>query len=431
MRDHDLVVTLTYASDEHESLHLGVEDQLSATRATTDQITDAAERTDRLAHALGIDTPTAQRPELRSVPAPAPVRTWDELVAEATRRLSDEERSLDDLIDDDQRRRIDRRFGDGFAVRTGLDRYDILAAVAAGVTGALLDYFVTAVPAGSDLTEALRSLSIDSDNWLSGIAKVPYDRVAFVDLEGFNPHTHRVQTFGHDPLLGWVYGTMDILRGSLTGVSRSGTVKTLQIGAPAAESLPAALGLQAMHLISDIATPAGLPLPGWTALLTIDRALPGADHTIGELSRWMYVKGYDTWHLPSLAAPLLGIEVVLRGYLALRELVDDDYRDDLDIDRARAGTDRVADIPRYAVMSLIAQGIAAAGNAGRFAISGANPLTLNYVLWLNFSRSLLSHLDGVTPASALTEQAARGRIALDVGWGRIPLDTSQLPVERP
>ena len=134
-------------------------------------------------------------------------------------------------------------------------------------------------------------------------------------------------TFGHDPLLGWVYGTMDILRGTLTGASRSGVVNVFEAGPPTAESLPAALALQAMHLISDVATPAGLQLPGWSALLAVDATLFGSESSVAEISRKMYLDGYDTWHLPTMAVPILGIEVVLRGYLGLRQLLDEQYRE--------------------------------------------------------------------------------------------------------
>ena len=199
---------------------------------------------------------------------------------------------------------------------------------------------------------------------------------------------HRVQTFGHDPLLGWTYGTMDILRGSLTGVDRFGVMKALPIGGPGAASLPAALALQAMHLVSDIVSPAGLQLPGWSALLTIDKTLPGADHSVAELTRWMYIRGYDTWHFPTMAVPILGIEVVLRGYLGLRTLLDEEYRQTIDIDHARIGSTRVSELPRFIAMSLIATGIVATGNAGRFALSGANP-----------SDSQLRHLASVRQAA--------------------------------
>jgi hypothetical protein len=259
------------------------------------------------------------------------------------------------------------------------------------------------------------------------VAKVPYDQVAGVDLSGFNPNTHRVQTFGHDPLLGWVYGTMDILRGSLTGVSRSGVVKTLNVDSLTPEGLPGALAIQAMHLVSDIVTPAGLQLPGWSALLTIDKTVLGSEHTVSEISRLMYVRGYDTWHLPTLAVPILGIEAVLRGYLGLRQMFDESYREELDLERLRAGSDRVTDLPRYEVMALIARSIAVAGNAGRFVLSGSNPLTLNFPLWLAFTKSFLGRLDRATPGSAVTEAANMNRLMLDAGWISLQIELDDLP----
>jgi hypothetical protein len=224
---------------------------------------------------------------------------------------------------------------------------------------------------------------------------------------------------------------MDILRGSLTGVSRSGVVKTLDMGAPAADTLPVALAIQAMHLVSDIVTPAGLQLPGWSALLTIDMSILGSERTVSELSRWMYIRGYDTWHLPTMAAPVLAIEAVLRGYLGIRQAFDESYREELELERLRVGSDRVADLPRYEVMALIARSIAVAGNAGRFVLSGSNPLTLNFPLWLAFAKSFLGRLDRARPASSMIDTANMNRLILDAGWVSIEIDEDDLPEIRP
>ena len=205
--------------------------------------------------------------------------------------MGDSTHTIDDLLTDKKLASIDRRFVDGFTVRSRLNRYDIVAAAVAGVTAALLEYLVVAVPRQSGLTQALRFLGTDNDDWLSTFAKVPFDTVFPEGMSGFGPNAHRVQTFGHDPLLGWVYGTMDILRGSLTGVSKTGVVKVLGGGVPAAETLPAVLAIQSMHLSSDIVTPAGLQLPGWTALLTIDQTVLGSKDTVVEITRMMYIRG--------------------------------------------------------------------------------------------------------------------------------------------
>lgn len=428
MPDSELAVTLTFTAGEHGSLTTEVEELSSEISDTTGRLDDADARARDLQRRLGIDPKPETRPRhFRVVTETPPPENWDEVVRRSRAVLGDTPATLDDLLAQDELASIERRFGDGFTARSRLDRYDIIAAVAAGVTAAMLDYLVVAVPNESGLTNALRSLSQNSDNWLSDLAKVPYDRVAGVDLSGFYPQSHRVQSFGHDPLLGWVYGTMDILRGSLTGVSKSGVVKVLDVGGAPTGNVSVALALQAMHLVSDVVTPAGLQLPGWSALLTIDKTVLGSEHTVAELSRWMYLRGYDTWHMAALAAPVLGIEAVLRGYLGLRQLIDEEYREELDIERLRSGSDRVADLPRYEVMALIARGIAVAGNAGRFSLSGANPLTLNFPLWMAFAKSLIGRLDRAKPANTMVDTANMSRLILDAGWVSLAVDRDDLP----
>ncbi len=428
MADHDLAVTLTFTAGEGASLATEVETLASDISDVTDRLDGVEARARDAARRWGITSGSDQRLHaVRPVPEAPAVEDWDEVVRRARAATGDAPADLDALLTTGEIADIERRFDDGFTARSRIDRYDVLAAVAAGVTAALLDYIIVAVPKRSSLTGALRSLAVDSDNWLSGVAKVPFDRVAGVDLSGFAPQSHRVQTFGHDPLLGWVYGTMDILRGSLTGVSRSGVVKVLDVGGAPTGNLAVALGLQAMHLVSDVITPAGLQLPGWSALLTVDETVLGSKHTVAELSRWMYLSGYDTWHLPTLAVPILATEAVLRGYIGLRQLLDARYREELDIERLRTGSHRVSDLPRYEVMALIARGVAVAGNAGRFALSGANPLTLNFPLWLAFSKSLLGRLDQARPVGTMTDTANLNRLILDAGWVSLEIEADDLP----
>ena len=432
MPDWELAVTLTFTAGDHGSLSTEVEELRTEISDIADRLDDTQARTREIQRLLDIDPkPGSMSPRLRVVPETPTPESWEEVVLRSRVVLGDTPANLDDLLTRDEVASIERRFGDGFTARSRLDRYDVIAAVAAGVTAALLDYLVVAVPDESGLTNALRSLAGDHDNWLAGIAKVPYDRVAGVDLSGFYPQSHRVQTFGHDPLLGWVYGTMDILRGSLTGISRSGAVKVFDLGGAPTENVAAALAIQAMHLISDVVTHAGLQLPGWSALLTIDHSLFGSERTVGELSRWMYLRGYDTWHLPTMAVPVLGIEAVLRGYLGIRQLLDEDYREELDIERLRTGSNRVSDLPRYEVMALIARGIAVAGNAGRFTLSGVYPLTLNLPLWTAFAKSFLGQLDRVRPAPTMIDTANLNRLILDAGWISLEIDHTDLPEIRP
>lgn len=113
--------------------------------------------------------------------------------------------------------------------------------------------------------------------------KVPYDTTRGspdigVNMEG---KYHRMHTLGHDPIMGWIFGTMNILTDIITlntftsyRVSRKPmriTKEMVPMGMMFSESyeciksdflnLPAALFAQKQHLKSDEYTKLGLPVP--------------------------------------------------------------------------------------------------------------------------------------------------------------------------
>jgi hypothetical protein len=114
------------------------------------------------------------------------------------------------------------------------------------------------------------------------LASVPYDAIQKNNPEedtGLGGSTHRYRTLGHDPVLGWVFGTMNILSDSLTKTDfiTSYSVKNMiiceQIPTPTVFSngveqiqadkylLPIAVTRQAIHFGTDHFTKYGLPLP--------------------------------------------------------------------------------------------------------------------------------------------------------------------------
>ena len=110
---------------------------------------------------------------------------------------------------------------------------------------------------------------------------IPYDatkgsRVLGINMEG---GYHRYKTLGHDPILGWVFGTADIMIDAITLNSfdsyrvKKMTITNEIITLPALfaevkdvidydkHCLPAALFAQGVHLKSDKYTKLGLPVP--------------------------------------------------------------------------------------------------------------------------------------------------------------------------
>ena len=293
------------------------------------------------------------------------------------------------------------------------DKWDYIFVGASGILASLTDYLLVGIPQtltngeyagqlGSSLTAWLKNYNTNTaDDWfarwareLSQSCKVPYDATSYINhrniesVAGMNPRSHRLQSLGHDPILGFVFGVLDILRGTITGFSYdkltgnhalfNGVVWTNRepIG------LIEAILLQFGHLISDVATPMGLPAPFMTLIQAINVGSIGEKgSTLGEVARWMYLNGYDFRHfLVSGLTPAV-IEIILRAYLMLRH-----YSEQGNVPL------NLASYPKYRTMLLFAHGIATLGNAGKITLLQGNPLAVNYAEWLAFIRYLVPSL---------------------------------------
>ena len=113
-------------------------------------------------------------------------------------------------------------------------------------------------------------------------SSVPYDATKGAAEFGLNleGRYHRVHTLGHDPLLGWIFGTLNILTSTLTipnmrtffiakknirFIAEITLAKALQMSYETLNEdwhrLPAATFRQYLHVKSDALTKLGLPIP--------------------------------------------------------------------------------------------------------------------------------------------------------------------------
>lgn len=127
-------------------------------------------------------------------------------------------------------------------------------------------------------------LSLSPPSWQEVLTQsVPYDAIqtgVHVDDTGLSGVTHRYRTLGHDPLLGWVFGTANIMTNSLTKTTlETYQVKNMQIvrhyplgvngmlkraveyGINDPTLFATAVARQAIHFGSDYFTKQGLPIP--------------------------------------------------------------------------------------------------------------------------------------------------------------------------
>ena len=112
---------------------------------------------------------------------------------------------------------------------------------------------------------------------------VPYDAIqtgAHISDTGLSGTTHRYRTLGHDPILGWIFGTANIMTNSLTKwdfetyqVNNMRIIRHYPMGTMGMinraisysvndpKLLAASIARQAIHFGSDYFTKQGLPLP--------------------------------------------------------------------------------------------------------------------------------------------------------------------------
>lgn len=367
--------------------------------------------------------------------APPAVRSWDEIVAEARADCADRPVSFDDLLTlDEQQGALARVDGwdSEFADLHRLAPADYAVAGVAGVLAALADILLVQVPRhpgflGSEGSEG---------GWLSNLLKdgfaellppetvrslertypVPYDAPTSAGLalavKGLGPRTHRLHALGHDPLLGWLFGVRDVLAGGFTAIGADGAIVIQD--APGWDAVDAGRGLfagiadafatVAGHMLSDVATPAGLPPPLFGACQLLQQRLVG-DASIAEITREMYRSGYDLRHVLAGGVCTMVVEVVVRLSCLARDLHEG---------RSLAEALPVGSQPRLRSMLVLAHGVAAAINAGKVAVTGS-PLAVNYVQWLAFFRYLVPQLRWLLVGRA-RERDAFLRARLDAGW---------------
>lgn len=392
--------------DHIEIVLIGLDELLSEAESAADQLTHAVdETTDRLTalerqleSLTGQTTPPASR-------SPDPTRKPPARAARSSRQAE----SLDDLFGEREAKAIERRFRRETTLRARLDRYDIIAAITAGLVATLVDRLLVRIPEQSNMTAWLRDHATTDDNWMSDLAKVPYDRVAGTGITGMGPNTHRAQTPGHDPLLGLIIGTSDIMHGRMTVTDPNGRLYRVASPIDGIESVVEALSTQILHLLSDVCTTSGLPIPGWAALTTNQMSVGG--RPLATTAREMFIRGYDSWHLMTMSTTPASAEFGCRLYWGIRCATDPAFEQQ---------TESVEDDPRYRSISLLAHGVAAACDAAQFAATG-NPLALNWSQWMMFATDLAGWLKTTAPlpTAELAQQFKSNRAHLDSGWERV------------
>lgn len=336
---------------------------------------------------------------------------------------------------------ITRKFDDDFG-NDPWDAWDYSAVGATVLVASLVDYFLVALPIttksldsrtvtfkgkeyrGSPVTAWLRE---QSDTILSGkgnalqrklgelskmaekYAKVSYDIAGNGSIKGdgvvgLRPAMHRLMSPGHDPVLGAVFGVMDVLKGNCTLVDGNGAWQIITPDmrhgeVPRVDSILEALSLVFAHLFSDIFTPAGVPAPFMTVLqsIKVDTSISvregGVSLQMPDMIRYMYANGYDLRHFATMSLVPLVAEVMIRTYHGVRIWQGG----------GQTGVKGIRGEMKQAKLLLATHALLGCTNLVKVGLNGWNPTAFNYAQALALGKQLFVMLMVIRKRDALIE----------------------------
>ena len=290
-----------------------------------------------------------------------------------------------------------------FNARYALDRWDYAIAGGCGLFAAMLDLlFVKAPPLPNmpwpkevdgvfnrwvqqafnrllppEVSKKLSEFTIGGADSRTG------DQLRGAPPGTLNPKNHRLRSLSHDPILGFLFGVLDMKRGTCTVVV-DGRLKIYPATAgPVDGGLFSLLGRLFGHLLSDVNAPSakgnrgmGLPAPLMGILPMFD-SLPVGDFNLGKQIKDMYDNGYDFRQLVATSIPVLIMEVMMRVFYAVKQV----KLTGSTLGEALMDTIPMRMNPRFRMMLAMAYGTVAAVNGAKVYITG-DILNLNYAAWL-------------------------------------------------
>lgn len=276
------------------------------------------------------------------------------------------------------------------------DQADYVVVILAGFVATLMDIFLVRTPEGpgkvlgwlpeaSPLTKWIKknSAQIHEDylKLLVQVAKTSYDSKDdkfYGQTIGLSSKLHRLMSLGHDPILGFIFGVLDIVRGTGTFIDKHGNLVVVKnLFVPPESDIATAFVKVLLHLLSDVFTSAGIQPPFFTLLQLLKANSPFVIGPSGEtvswtnVARYMYAHGYDLRHFFTMGLVPATVEIIIRGYWLLRN-----FDDKADLDRIKV---------KMTSMLLLGHTIALSGNLVKTGlIFQMNPLALNWAEILAF-----------------------------------------------
>lgn len=409
----DVATVLKYQHDQLE----GIENKLSGTK---DNLNTSISSSEELLMELGVDLNVQDGVACdqgeSSIEASNNISLpdWDTLLAEARSYLNGEKVDIKELFTEEElfnNHDYIEELNDQFNLIYKLDNIDWTICAVAAIVSAAMDILLVGIPSRSKSGLKAGSLSNyireyfekryppEEMEKLGGKAKVktPYDaqdnRNTKIEINGLSAYYHRLLELGHDPLLGFVIGVLDIMRGTMTTIDKKGKIVVQVIDEYSGRTettLWGALTRQLLHLKSDLTTSMGLPAPlmGLFNLFQFG-SIGKEEQTIAEIVQGMYYEGYDFIHFCSMSIPVMLTEIIVRISWAVKRL-SEGYSMKESLPLTHGSKSRI-NKPKLETMLFIAHSGATAINVGKLVFT-KNPMAINYPQWLAWSKYAFSEL---------------------------------------
>lgn len=341
------------------------------------------------------------------------IRSFEDLLHEANQKCPDPV-DLEDIFSKEElaeNEKAIRQLNEKFNEIYHLDTIDITISAIAGILSGAVDCafggFVKDA-AGRNVPGSMSNLvrkgfdkvlTPERIKKLEEMAKVSYDAMNYDNkgnvivqeiVDGLSPYFHHEVSVGHDPLLGFILGVLDVLRGTVTTIGFDGKV-VVQAAAGysdrQAQNLFQAIATVFLHMLSDVSGSSGakgggmgLPVPFMALFNHLQFGKVGENETIAELVKSMFYQGYDFRHFCAMSIPVMIAEVIVRvSYFAKRLHEGYSFANAIPF-----GTKHMKK-PKLGTMLFIAHTASTAINVGKVAFT-KDPLDINYAQWLAFAK---------------------------------------------
>lgn len=332
------------------------------------------------------------------------VPSWEQLCAEAEASVG-KNCDLESFFTEDELKSNEEYIEDlrnEFNQLHRLDKIDVTISAIAGIVAGVVDILLVGIPhrgrsglEAGPLSDYIRAYfdKVYPPDEMEKLANSKASKVSFdaqdnrhtrVHVEGLSAYYHRLLQLGHDPVLGFVVGVMDIMTGRMTTIDKAGNLvsQTMENYQDRVEpNVFKAIAKEFLHLKSDITTSMGLPAPLMGLFNLMQFGSVGEEElTVAEIVQGMYYEGYDFIHFCASSIPVMITEVIVRLCYAIKRVKEGHtIKESIPVSLNREKH------PKLATMLFIANSAATGINLGKVLFT-KNPLAINYPQWLAFAK---------------------------------------------